>query len=264
MLGKLLKYDLKWIYSVVVVFYASAFLFSIIARIFFSIDNSTLFTVLGQIASGITIAMVINSLINGIMRSWARFIKNIYKDESYLTHTLPVKKKVIYLSKVLSAIICAFSTIIVTLLCLFICFYSQENMNFIKQSLELAANTYNTTVINLLFTISLVLFLEIIFVILVGYAGIIIGHRFNRNKMVKSIAIAFGLYIGSSVLSLLIIYIMALWNQDMMNLINTTSSTVNEKAIKMIMIAAIAIYSIYNIIYYVIGKKQLEKGINVD
>ena len=37
------------------------------------------------------IGMIINSLINGLMRSWVRFINNVYKDESYLTHTLAQK-----------------------------------------------------------------------------------------------------------------------------------------------------------------------------
>lgn len=43
--------------------------------------------------------MIVSSLINGLMRSWVRFITNIYKDESYLTHTLTIEKKDIYLSK---------------------------------------------------------------------------------------------------------------------------------------------------------------------
>ena len=48
--------------------------------------------------------------------------------------------------------------------------------------------------INLLLVISFILFLEIVFVVLVGYVGIIIGHRANKNKMVNSIATGFGLY----------------------------------------------------------------------
>jgi len=121
MLGKLLKYDLKWIYKVVIVFYALSFIFAIITRICFSIENSALFGILGQIAAGFTISMLASSLINGIMRSWARFIINIYKDESYLTHTLPIEKRQIYLSKVLAAIICIFVTVVVELVWLFIC-----------------------------------------------------------------------------------------------------------------------------------------------
>ena len=39
MLGKLLKYDLKWVYKVVVVFYILAFIFSVIGRGLSTIKN---------------------------------------------------------------------------------------------------------------------------------------------------------------------------------------------------------------------------------
>lgn len=95
MLGKILKYDLKWIYKLIMIFYCLALVFSILTRIFFSIENSVLFNVLSNICSGCAIAMMVSSLINTLMRSWVRFVRNIYKDEAYLTHTLPVEKKTI-------------------------------------------------------------------------------------------------------------------------------------------------------------------------
>lgn len=263
MLGKLLKYDLKFVYKVVVVFYILSFIFSIFTRIFLNIENSLLFNIIGQIASGIMISMLVSSLINGIMRSWARLTVNVYKDESYLTHTLPVEKKSIYLSKVLTAIICAFTTVLVAIGCIFISYYSQSNMDILKNSLQLAANTYDTTVINLLLVISFILFLEIIFIILIGYVGIIIGHKANQNKMVKSIITGFILYMATSALSLGIVACVGVFNENIMNLIKTMDR-VDVEAIKFIMMVAIVIYVVYNIAYYLIGKRQLEKGVNVD
>ena len=263
MLGKILKYDLKWIYKLIMIFYCLALVFSILTRIFFSIENSVLFNVLSNICSGCAIAMMVSSLINTLMRSWVRFVRNIYKDEAYLTHTLPVEKKTIYLSKVLSAIICSFTTVIVIILCLFICYYSEKNMTLLKESLELAANAYNTTVITFIFTITFVLFLEIVFILLLGFVGIIIGHRFNKNKMAKSLIWGFGLYILTSGLTILLIFIFGLFNRDIMNLINTTD-TVNMDSVKIIMYAGTAIYLIYNIIYYFVGRYQLERGVNID
>lgn len=263
MLGKLLKYDLKWIYKVIIVFYALSILFAIITRLCSMVDNSMLFSILTQVSAGFTIAMIANSLINGIMRSWVRFRENIYKDESYLTHTLPVNKKTVYLSKVLAAVICSFVSVLVAIASLFICYYSKENIEFLKQVLELAANTYNTTVINLLLVISFVLFLEIVFIILIGYVGIILGHKANRNKMVKSILIGFGLYMGTNIFTLAIIGIVGLFNQDIMNVIKTTG-IIETDVIKMLLIAASFVYMFYNIFYYWIGKKQFEKGVEID
>lgn len=263
MLGKLLKYDLKFVYKVVIIFYILSIIFSILTRIFLNIENSLLFNVIGKITNGAMIGMIINSLINGLMRSWVRFINNVYKDESYLTHTLPVEKKSIYLSKVLTAIICSFTTVLVAILCIFISYYSQSNMEILKGFLKIAADSYDITVIGLLLTIAIVIFLEITFVILIGYVGIIIGHKSNRNKMIKSIVTGFVLYMGTSTMTLLFVYIIGLFNESVMNVINTTE-IVNADAIKSIMIAGIGIYLIYNIVYYLIGRIQFNKGVNVD
>ena len=263
MLGKLLKYDLKWIYKVIIVFYGLALVFSAIGRGLASIENSLVLNVMGQISIGIAISMMVSSLINCLMRSWVRFVRNVYKDESYLTHTLPVNKKTIYLSKVLAAIICVFTTVLVILACIAICYYSQANIENLKTILEIAASTYNTTVINLIFMIATILFLEIVFIILIGYTGIILGHKSGNNKMLKSIIIAFALYLLTQAITLILIFVAGLFNTNIMNLINTTGM-INIEVIKKVMYAAIGLYLVYNIIYYIIGKKQFEKGVNVD
>ena len=263
MLGKLLKYDLKWVYKAIIVFYILAFVFALLTRIFFNIEYSMLFNILGQITNGAMISMLISSLINSLMRSWVRFVNNLYKDESYLTHTLPVEKKMIFLSKVLTAIICSFTTVVFALVCLFISYYSKANMEILKSFLKLAAGTYNMSVISLLLIISVVIFLEILFIILIGYTGIIIGHRSNKNKMAKSIITSIILYLATSTFTLVVVYIVGLFNKGVMNIINT-KDIINVEAIKQVMIIGIGVYVIYNIAYYIIGKKLLQKGVNVE
>lgn len=263
MLKKLLKYDLKWMYKVIVIFYVLALIFSCITRLCSLVTNSALFSVLKSISSGITIAMMINILINCITRSWVRFTKNMYKDESYLTHTLPVSKNKLYASKVLSTIICVLTSMLVIITCLFISYYSKENINILKNMLELAAGTYNTTVIKLLLVLFFVLLLEIIFIILVGYVGIIIGHKSNQNKMAKSVVMGIVLYILTQMVTLLLIFIFGLFNSSVMNIINT-KDIINIDAIKLVLFLGIFIYVLYIAIYYVVGKKLLEKGVNVD
>ncbi len=232
MLNKLMKYDLKWTFKVVIVFYVLALVFSIISRLCGLVNNSLLFTILKEVTSGFAVGMMVSCLINGIMRSWARFVNNIYKDESYLTHTLPIKKETIYLAKVLSAIITSFITVLVIICCLFIWYYSKENLANIKSSLELAATTYDTSVINIILIMAFVAFLEVVFIILCGFVGIIIGHRSNDNKTVKSIITGFTIYIGTSLMTLLIVYLVGLFNTDVMNVINTTA-IINVNAINL-------------------------------
>jgi len=73
MLGKLLKYDLKWCFKPLVVFYILAIIFSIITRMIESVDQTLILLIMDKICSGVVIAMLINILINCLMRNWVRF-----------------------------------------------------------------------------------------------------------------------------------------------------------------------------------------------
>ena len=68
---------------------------------------------------------------------------------------------------------------------------------------------------------------------------------------------------NTTALTLGIIACVGVFNENIMNLIKTMDR-VDVEAIKFIMIVAIVIYVVYNIAYYLIGKRQLEKGVNVD
>ena len=263
MLDKLLKYDLKWVYKLIIVFYILAFTFSAIGRAFSTIENSLVFEVVSQIAFGTAISMMVSSLINTLMRSWVRFIRNVYKDEAYLTHTLPVKKQEIFASKVITGFIAIFTTMVVIIVCLFICYYSEANMEVLKSVLEIAASTYNTTVLNLLLLVAIVIFLEIVYALLIGYVGIILGHKSNKNRMARSIIIGFILYFVFQTLTLGLIAFYGIFNPDVMNLINTTD-IINIEAIKSVMYAGIGIYVVYIILLYFIGTRELNKGVNVE
>ena len=83
MLGKLLKYDLKWVYKLIIVFYILALTFSLIGRGFAEVENSLICEIVSKIAFGTAISMMVSSLINSLMRLWVRFVRNVYKDESY-------------------------------------------------------------------------------------------------------------------------------------------------------------------------------------
>lgn len=263
MLNKVLKYDLKWVYKVLIVFYIIALVFSIFTRILFSIENSLIFNILGQICSGVTISFIFSILINNIMRCWARFVRNIYGDESYLTHTLPIKKKIIFISKFLTSIITMFTSVLIILLVLFIAYYSKENLEILKNSLNVLASIYNSTVLKLLLVIFIVFFLEMLFVIQVGYTGILIGHKSNNNRMAKSIVYGFICYIVTQGLTLLVVFIVGLFNKDIMNLF-ITNNIVNIDVVKLIMFIGIIIYTIYLYIYYKVDLILFNKGIDVE
>ena len=262
MLGKLLKYDLKWCFKPLVVFYILAIIFSIITRMIESVDQTLILLIMDKICSGVVIAMLINILINCLMRNWVRFERNIYKDESYLTHTLPVSKNKIYLSKILTAIITLFISFIVIAICLAIVGLNDVTWYSLKLSLEQSAIFLNSNPLSLIIVLIITIFFEFLFMILSGILGIIIGHRSNNMKIVKSILIGMGIYMGLSLFSLAIIYMAGILSPDIISVFNNIK--VSSNAIKSIMIIGIFVYAIYNLIIYFVGNALLNKGVNVD
>lgn len=230
---------------------------------FLSIENSLMMTIIGEICRGAAISMMFSIIINNIMRAWVRFRQNIYGDESYLTHTLPLDKKTIYLSKILTAIITLFTSILVVGLTLFISYYSKENIEAIKNLLIPLADIFNSTMVKLLIAILLVLFLEIASMLQSGYTGIILGHRKNNNKIGFSVLFGFITYIISQVFALLIMFIISIFNKDMMNIF-ITNEIINVEMIKYIIYIAITIYTINLIALYFINVKLFTKGVNVE
>lgn len=262
MLNNLLKYDLKWVYKGLSIFYLLSFIFAILTRVL-SLVDSTIIIIIGKICAGITISMLINILINNSMRNWARFIANFYKDESYLTHTLPVSKKKLYLSKVLTALITTLSSILVIAVCLFITYYSKDNIELLKNTLDLAATTYNSSVLNLVFIMLVTIFIQFLYIILIGFEGAVLGYNKNNLKIVRTIVYSFVLYVLTSLLLLLVIYIIGLINPVVMDIFKS-SNLISIDCIKQTLYIAIIFYIFMTLIVSYVGNLIFQKGVNVD
>lgn len=264
MLTKLLKYDLKWVYKLLIIFYILALVFSIISRALTLIENSFIFDILSKVAMGITISMCVSILINNFTRMLVGFIRNFYKDESYLTHTLPIPKKTIFLSKFLTAIITLFTSVVVILGCLAICYYSPENLQALRGALEIAATAYNSSILGIVLAFSGLIFLQLLFILLVSFAGIIYGNTAKNGKIIASFIYGLVFYFISQILSILLIFVFALFNKEIMNLLFTTTNIISIETVKTIVLFTMAIYLGYVSFYYAFGKKKFEQGVNVD
>lgn len=152
-----------------------------------------------------------------------------------------------------------FTSIIVIL----ICYYSKETLEIVKNSLELISSTYDITVINIILFLAIMLFLETITLVLIGYTGIITGHRFNYGKTTKSVLFSILLYFLVQTLTLLIIFIIGFINPDIMVLFTSTEMT-SIDSIKMVMLMCAIIYLCYIIIIEVVNRKLFCKGVNID
>lgn len=263
MLKKLLRYDTENIFKFLIIFYSLAVLFGILTRIFFSFDNSLVLNIIGQITSGATISMMCSILINNLMRMWVRFRSNFYGDESYLTHTLPVKKSTHYLSKIFTAIITLFVSFLVIGLVLFIAYYSKENLLFVKDILLPVAQIYDSSILAILFAFLFILFLEFLNILQCGFTGIVLGHRMNNAKIGFSVLFGGVAFAVSQMFVIIVIFIIALFNKDVMNLFNTQEA-LNIEVIKQVIYIAILCYTLISVVFCFVNIHLFKKGVNVD
>lgn len=263
MLKKLLKYDIKTINKGLIIFYSLSIFFSVLTRIFLSIENSVIMNVIGLICSGATISMIFNILINNLMRLWVRFKQNLYGDESYLTHTLPVTKKQIYLSKFIISIVTLLMSVIVIFISLFIAYYSKENLQTIKTSLLPIATVYDSTIISIIVQFVFICFLELMNMLQSGYTGIILGHKQNNNKMGFSVLFGFITYLGTQMVAILGVFIVALFNDKLMNLFHTMEA-IDVPTIKVCILIAVIVYTLNIVALYILNQIQFNKGVNVE
>ena len=263
MLKKLLKYDIKTINKALIIFYSLSIFFAVLTRLFYMIDNSAIMNIIAHICSGATISMIFNILINSLMRLWVRFKNNLYGDESYLTHTLPVTKKQLYLSKFIVSIITLFISVLVIVLSLFIAYYSKENMQIFKNILMPLAKVYESTILKIILSFMIVVFLEFLNMLQSGYTGIIFGHKRNNNKTGFSVLYGFITYLGTQILAIIGVFIAGIFNDKIMNLFHTVEQ-IDVETIKFCILLAIGIYTLNLLILYVINTKVFNKGVNVD
>ena len=95
-----------------------------------------------------------------------------------------------------------------------------------------------------------------------GILGLIIGHRSNNSKIIKSIIIGFAIYSLLSAISLGILFMAGVINPEIMSLFNNVN--VNSEGLKGMMLVGILVYAIYNVGIYYAGNKFLNKGVNID
>ena len=263
MLTKLLKYDLKYMIKNMCVFYILSIFFAITTRILFSINQSVIIGIITQISVGCMFAMIANTLINTIMRSWIRFRDSIYKDEAYLTHTLPVTKNDIYNSKFLETLIFFIIGFVIVIISLFITYYTKDRWilltNFIK-TITTGLN-FNTALFVSGFII--IIFLEIFNAIQCGYLGIILGYKKNNNQIGFSVLYGFISYLLSQSMVLFLVFIVGLFDSSIMDLFKS-NILLNTNSFKILMIVSIVLYLLIITIMNIMCKKVFNIGVNIE
>ena len=264
MLNKLLKYDLKYMIKNMFIFYILAIFFAITTRILFNIDQSVMIKIISQISVGCMISMVASIIINVMMRSWVRFRDSLYKDESYLTHTLPVTKNQLYNSKFILTLIFYFVSFIIVLLSLFITYYSKDNWIAITNYIKTITTGLNMSTIFFISMTIIIIFLEIFNAIQCGFFGIILGHKKDTGKIGYSVLFGFIIYLIAQMLILSLVYIYGLFDPTVMELFKTGTINIDVNSFKSLAIVSSLLYLVIIFIMSILCKKALNKGVNIE
>ena len=264
MLNKLLKYDLKYMIKNMAIFYILSIFFAITTRILFNMEQSVIINIIGQISVGCMFAMIANTLINTIMRSWIRFRDSLYKDESYLTHTLPVTKNDLYNSKFIQTLIFFFISFLVILISLFIAYYSKENWLVITNFIRTITTGLNLSTSFFITMAIIIIFLEVFNAIQCGFLGIILGHKMNNGKIGYSVLFGFITYLLAQGLILGLVFVYGIFDSTVMELFKTATINIDVTAFKTLAIVSSSLYIIIIFIMNILCKKELSKGVNVE
>lgn len=262
MLKKLLKYDLKNMLKSISIFYLLSIVFAITTRILERLNETIVVNIITQISMGIMFSMIASSIINTLMRNWVRFKQTIYGDESYLTHTLPVTKHQILTSKSLLSAINLLITFIVCIISLLIAFYTKDNIMYLKDLTTVISTAIDINPKVFIVLVFIILYLEVYNIIISGYLGILLGHKKSNNKVGFSVLYGFITYILTQLIVLLCIYIIGLFNQDVMNVF--TSNNLNYSIITPLIYTFTLIYIVIIYIVNIVSNKVFSKGVNVE
>lgn len=264
MLIKLLKYDLKYMIQNMSVFYILAIFFAITTRVLFNIEQSVIVHLIGQISVGCMFSMVFNVLINTMMRSWVRFRDSLYKDEAYLTHTLPVTKNELYDSKFIQTLIFFFISFGVILLSIFIAYYSKDNWMALTNYINTITIGLNMSTSFFIIMFIILVFLEVFNAIQCGFFGIILGHKRNNGKLGYSVLFGFIIYLIAQTLVLGLVFVYGLFDSSVMELFKTASVSINVDAFKVLAIVSSLFYIVIIFSMSMICKKMLNQGVNIE
>ena len=260
MLSKLLKYDLKSKIPFLCIFYALAIGCALLSRVLGLFSAVPILHIIAQIFAGATISMIFNILINNTLRSWALFRQNLYGDPSYLTHTLPVERTTVYLSKALDGLITLALSFAISGIALVIQYYGTNLWDTIKFTLQQLSGG-RTALTACIFVA--VLFLEIVNLFQCGFAGLILGHKANKGKIGFSVLAGLGVYTVGQLLILAAVGIISLFNGNVAILF-TGSDPMSMDVLLLLGSLSCILYAALIVGTYCLNVKLLKQGVNVD
>lgn len=260
MLAKLLKYDFKYIYKTFGVYYLVIILCVLLYLATGIPDSSGIIEFIHLFIAGAGFGLSIGMVFNAITRSWMRFQKNFYQEESYLTHTLPVTKSQLLLSKAIASFVTFSISLALLILCILV---TQPGLTAQFGEIDAGLKLAGSSLLEMAIAFVAVVVLQQAFIIQCGYAGIVIGHRQNEYRALWSGLVGVGIYVAVIILVIGILLLWGMFNPDVHDLI-FTSNIWNPATLRIVAIAVGILYLGAIVATYFITQKVFERGVDVE
>lgn len=255
MLGKLIKYDLKFVYKQLIVFYIIILLLAITARLTANIEGNFLLKFLHEFSQGAAFGFSFGMIINASMRTWAKYKYSLYGDESYLTHTLPLSHRTIWTAKFLSSLL-----VIIISLALFVC--AMVIMFLTPYAIDVFA-TRGDIVWPHVFAFAFAAIGQFCFVMQCGLMGITIGHFFNSHRTLLSVIFGVAIYFICEMAMLGLCFLWSNFVPSIHNMLLYDTMPDPFDTAKLMTCVGV-IYAAFVAGMYFVNYKLLQRGVNVD
>ena len=261
MIKNLMKYDIKKMLRIVIYIDACAILLAALTRLVGIWDNIQLIYIIKQFFQGFAYSAIASVLINTFIHILAVFITNFYKDESYLTHTLPVTKSQLLISKYLSALISVVSSVAVCFVSLFIMLYSKGFVEGFKMFIKTAVSDFNVPVGFFIFMLVYIVFAQLSSIMSMTFSAVIKANCYNSGRKIKGLLWFFAYY---SLTALAVFAICAIVFLVRGNIGELLAEKMSQSAFMSVIIIGAVMYTASAVFFYFFSDRMFKKGVNVD
>lgn len=213
MLGKLIKYDFKALNRYLIVIHGMLLITAVLGRILFvgrlaenpNAGLSKIGALVMTIGIMIYVILFMTALFGTLLLIAIHFYKNLYSDEGYLTHTLPVSRGQLLISKMISGSVWMFVDVVLIISSILILvLYKPGIQSFLtyKDKVLTAMGFPATVGYGKIFLAVLILFvISSVSNVMMLYVSITVGQLFSNHRVLGAIVSYFCINMIISIIS---------------------------------------------------------------
>lgn len=272
MTRKLMKYEWLSTRRMILPFYVLMVSIAFINGLFFRFEKTEgiFHDIAKMILISSQIVIVIASFLFVVYWMLRRFYKNIYSDEGYLTHTLPVKSWQHILAKLIVASLWEIGTFFVLLVSLFLLglivapdSFQELWKEIILRWEEIKQIILEEKLVSIAVEFSVSMILIVLFFYTKAYCSISFGHMMPRHKILSSIGVYIGLGFIENILSSIVFFnsFSKISNLDTVDTVEDFSGVLSW--FHELIFISMWFYIVGIIVYFFITKYVIDKQLNI-